>query len=326
MTATFDFSALTPDLILDACQQYGFYAESGLLALNSYENRVYQFKADDGQRYVVKFYRPQRWSHAQIQEEHQFAFELEQAEIPVVPPIKVAGESVLPFQGFHLAIFPSRGGRTLELDDPEQLAQLGRFLGQMHQVGLSKPFIHRQTLTVDSHLIQSRDFLLNFSGLPPHQHDSLRDILNQLIGLCQQQFKPKRTLRTHGDCHLGNLFFNQQPFFVDLDDCMQAPAMQDLWMLLGAEAPEQQLNLDILLDEYQNFCDFSHSELALIEPLRAMRQVHYMAWLARRWPDPAFPLHFPWFNSDNYWQQQKVILQQQIFRLQEPPLQLHPNW
>lgn len=326
MTAPFDFSTLTPDLILDACQHYGFYAESGLLALNSYENRVYQFKADDGKRYVVKFYRPERWTKEQIQEEHQFAFELVEAEIPVVAPIQVDGESVLPYQGFQFGIFPSRGGRTLELDDPEQMAQLGRFLGQLHQIGQAKPFVHRNKLSLDSHLRQSSDFLLQFDGLPAHHADDLRQIFTQLFTLCQTLYRPQKNIRVHGDCHLGNLFFNEQPFFVDLDDCMQAPAMQDLWMLLGAEAQEQQLNLATLMDEYQNFCDFSYSELALIEPLRAMRQVHYMAWLAKRWGDPAFPLHFPWFNSENYWQQQKVILQQQIFRLQEPALSAYPNW
>ena len=164
------------------------------------------------------------------------------------------------------------------------------------------------------------------SGLPAHHADDLRQIFTQIFTLCQTLYRPQKNIRVHGDCHLGNLFFNEQPFFVDLDDCMQAPAMQDLWMLLGAEAQEQQLNLATLMDEYQNFCDFSYSELALIEPLRAMRQVHYMAWLAKRWGDPAFPLHFPWFNSENYWQQQKVILQQQIFRLQEPALSAYPNW
>jgi len=324
MAAAFDFSELSPDLILDACQHYGFYAESGLLALNSYENRVYQFKADDGQRYVVKFYRPQRWSTAQILEEHQFAFELAEAEIPVVAPLKVEGQSLLPYQGYQFAVFPSRGGRALEIDDDEQLCQLGRFLGQLHQLGGAKDFLHRPKLSVQDFISDSRSVLLQQGQFSAHTGQQLEQLLQQIELLCQQQYQPKRTIRCHGDCHPGNLFYHQQPFFVDLDDCRQAPAIQDLWMLLGGEAPEQRLRLELLLDEYQQFCDFDFAELKLIEALRAMRMVHYMAWLARRWVDPAFPLHFPWFNTEAYWQQQLVVLQEQIWRLQQPALQMHP--
>lgn len=324
MAAAFDFSELSPDLILDACQHYGFYAESGLLALNSYENRVYQFKADDGERYVVKFYRPQRWSAAQILEEHQFAFELLDAEIPVVAPLKVDGESLLPFMGYQFAIFPSRGGRALEADDDEQLCQLGRFLGQLHQLGSARPFLARPTLSVQEFISDSHQFLISSGHLSPHIAQQLSPLLLELEQLCHQQFQPTQLIRTHGDCHLGNLFFNQQPFFVDLDDCRQAPAMQDLWMMLGGEASEQRYKLELLLEEYQQFCDFDFSQLQLIESLRTMRMVHYMAWLARRWSDPAFPLHFPWFNTDAYWQQQLVVLQNQSLRMQQPPLRLHP--
>lgn len=324
MSAAFDFSELSPDVILDACQHYGFYAESGLLALNSYENRVYQFKADDGQRYVVKFYRPQRWSQAQILEEHQFAFELAAAEIPVVAPLLIDGQSLLPFKGYHFAVFPSRGGRALELDDDEQLCQLGRFLGQLHQLGSAKAFVHRPTLSVQAFISDSRSYLLQHGEFSNHTGQQLDQLLQQIELLCQQQFKPKNTIRCHGDCHPGNLFYHQQPFFVDLDDCRQAPAIQDLWMMLGGEIPEQRLRLELLLEEYQQFCDFDFAELKLIEALRAMRMVHYMAWLARRWTDPAFPLHFPWFNTEGYWQQQLVVLHDQIHRLQQPPLQMYP--
>jgi Ser/Thr protein kinase RdoA (MazF antagonist) len=149
-------------------------------------------------------------------------------------------------------------------------------------------------------------------------------LLLKLEQLCQQQYRPTQLIRTHGDCHPGNLFFNQQPFFVDLDDCRQAPAIQDLWMMLGGDPSEQRYKLELLLEEYQQFCDFDLSQLQLIESLRTMRMVHYMAWLARRWSDPAFPLHFPWFNTDAYWQQQLVVLQNQSLRMQQPPLRLHP--
>lgn len=324
MTAAFDFAELTPDLILDACQHYGFYAESGLLPLNSYENRVYQFKAEDGQRYVVKIYRPQRWSSAQIAEEHQFAFELAAAEIPVVAPLSRDGQSVLPYQGYLFAIFPSRGGRTFEPDDDEQLAQLGRFLGQLHQVGAQQKFLHRPTLSVQEFLQDSTEFLQQQAGLMPAIQQQLTPLLTEITQLCQQQYQPKHNIRCHGDCHLGNLFYDRQPFFVDLDDCRQAPAMQDLWMLLGGEPDEQRLRLSMILDEYQQFADFDPRQLALIEPLRAMRMVHYMAWLARRWEDPAFPLHFPWFQTESYWQQQFASLREQIQRLQQPVLRLYP--
>jgi len=324
MTAAFDFTDLTPDLILDACQHYGFYAESGLLALNSYENRVYQFKADDQQRYVVKIYRPQRWSTAQIQEEHQFAFELAAAEIPVVAPLRRDGQSVLPYQGYQFAIFPSRGGRALEPDNDDQLAQLGSFLGQLHLVGGKQAFTHRPTLSIQHFLTDSTEFLLHQAGLMPAIQRQLAPLLTELNTLCQQLYQPARLIRCHGDCHLGNLFYDRQAFFVDLDDCRQAPAIQDLWMLLGGEQAEQRLRLELLLDEYQQFADFDSGQLALIEPLRAMRMVHYMAWLARRWTDPAFPLHFPWFNTDSYWQQQVASLREQLLRLQQQVLRLYP--
>jgi len=306
MTAAFDFTDLTPDLILDACQHYGFYAESGLLALNSYENRVYQFKADDQQRYVVKIYRPQRWSTAQIQEEHQFAFELAAAEIPVVAPLCRDGQSVL------------------EPENDDQLAQLGSFLGQLHLVGAKQAFVHRPTLSIQQFLTDSTEFLLHQAGLMPAIQQQLAPLLAEISLLCQQQYQPTRLIRCHGDCHLGNLFYDRQAFFVDLDDCRQAPAIQDLWMLLGGDQAEQRLRLELLLDEYQQFADFDSAQLALIEPLRAMRMVHYMAWLARRWTDPAFPLHFPWFNSDSYWQQQFASLREQLLRLQQPVLRLYP--
>lgn len=315
MTSAVDFAELTPDLILDACQHYGFYAESGLLALNSYENRVYQFKADDQQRYVVKIYRPQRWSTAQIQEEHQFALELKAAEIPIVAPLSRDGETLLHYQGYQFAIFPSRGGRALEVDDDDQLAQLGSFLGQLHACGASKPFQHRPTLSVQESMCDSIAVILQYQGCNPSLRQRWQPLLQELLQLCQQLYQPKTLIRCHGDCHLGNLFYDQRVFFVDLDDCRQAPAIQDLWMLLGEDLAEQQLRLSILLDEYQQFADFDTHQLKLIEPLRTMRMVHYIAWLIRRWSDPAFPMHFPWFNTEHYWELQYANLMEQKQKL-----------
>ncbi|MDP2716980.1 serine/threonine protein kinase [Rheinheimera sp.] len=331
MTA-FDFSTLQPDLIIDALQQLGLDVSSGLLALNSYENRVYQFSAYRAdalrpEKFVVKFYRPQRWTALQLQEEHDFAFELAAADIPVVAPLKIAGQSLLQYGGYHFAVFPSRGGRTLEIDNDEQLAMLGRFLGRMHQVGKAKAFTQRPAFSVQSHLLQSREVLHALEFIPPYLRPAFDTALNQVIELAAQQYQPSQLIRLHGDCHAGNLFYvDEGPFFVDLDDCRSGPAIQDIWMMLSGERLQQRDTLELMLEEYEQYCEFDPAELKLIEPLRAMRMVHYMAWLARRWQDPAFPMNFPWFATDKYWEQQCVALKEQLFCLQQAPLSLVPYY
>ncbi|MGP9802753.1 serine/threonine protein kinase [Rheinheimera sp. NSM] len=331
MTA-FDFSTLQPDLIIDALQQLGLDVSSGLLALNSYENRVYQFSAYRAdalrpEKFVVKFYRPQRWSALQLQEEHDFAFELAAADIPVVAPLKIAGQSLLQYGGYHFALFPSRGGRTLEIDNDDQLAMLGRFLGRMHQVGKAKAFAQRPAFSVESHLLQSRDVLHALEFIPAYLRPAFDTALNQVIELAAQQYRPGQLIRLHGDCHAGNLFYvDEGPFFVDLDDCRSGPAIQDIWMMLSGDRLQQRDTLELMLEEYEQYCEFDPAELKLIEPLRAMRMVHYMAWLARRWQDPAFPMNFPWFATDKYWEQQCVALKEQLFCLQQAPLSLVPYY
>lgn len=331
MTA-FDFSGLQPDFIIDALQQLGLDISSGLTALNSYENRVYQFSAWQGdaaqpQKYVVKFYRPQRWSAAQLQEEHDFAFELAAADIPVVAPLQLEGQSLLQYGGYYLALFPSRGGRTLEIDNDEQLAMLGRFLGRLHQVGKARAFAHRPAFSVESHLQQSREVLQALALIPAYLRPAFDTALDQVIAECARQYQPKQLIRLHGDCHAGNLFYTREgPFFVDLDDCRSGPAIQDLWMMLSGDRHQQRDTLELMLEEYEQYCDFDPAELKLIEPLRAMRMVHYMAWLARRWQDPAFPMNFPWFATDKYWEQQCLALKEQLFLLQQPPLSLVPDY
>ncbi|MDX1392686.1 MAG: serine/threonine protein kinase [Rheinheimera sp.] len=328
----FDFATLQPELMLDALQQLGLDVSSGLLALNSYENRVYQFSAYQNnalrpEKFVVKFYRPQRWTEMQLHEEHDFAFELAAADIPVVAPLRFNGQSLLQFAGFHFAVFPSRGGRTLEVDNDEQLAHLGRFLGRMHQVGKAGSFMQRPAFSVDSHLLQSRDTLLQLEFIPPYLRAAFTSALDQVITLCQQQYKPQQLIRLHGDCHAGNLFYTEQgPFFVDLDDCRSGPAIQDIWMMLSGERQQQRDTLELMLEEYEQYCEFDPAELKLIEPLRAMRMVHYMAWLARRWQDPAFVLNFPWFATDKYWEQQCLALKEQLYQLQQPALSLVPDY
>lgn len=328
----FDFSTLQPELILDALHHYGLDVSSGLLALNSYENRVYQFSAYrdnavSAARYVVKFYRPQRWSLAQIQEEHQFAFELQANEVPVVAPLCFDGESVLPFQGFYFAVYPSRGGRTLEIDNDDQLALLARFLGRLHQVGRQQVFQARPQLSIDSHLRHSQQVLAALPLIPSYLRPAFDSALQQVIAEASRQYQPKTVIRLHGDCHAGNLFYNgESPFFVDLDDCRSGPAMQDLWMMLNGDRQQQRDTLELMLEEYEQYCDFDRTELKLIEPLRAMRMIHYMAWLAQRWQDQAFVMNFPWFATDKYWEQQCLALKEQLALLQQPPLSLVPDY
>lgn len=331
MTA-FDFATLQPDLIIDALQQLGIDVSSGLLALNSYENRVYQFSAYcnnelQPRKLVVKFYRPQRWTAAQLQEEHDFAFELAAADIPIVAPLRLPQNSLHQFAGYHFAVFPSRGGRTLETDNDDQLAMLGRFLGRLHQVGNANSFSHRPSFSVESHLIQSQQTLAETDFIPSYLKPAFNSALQHVIELTTTQYQPTQLIRLHGDCHAGNLFYiDQGPFFVDLDDCRMGPPMQDLWMMLSGDRREQRETLELLLEEYEQHFEFDPAQLRLIEPLRAMRMVHYMAWIARRWQDPAFPMNFPWFATDKYWEQQCLALKEQLFMLQQAPLSLVPTY
>ncbi|MCK8119685.1 serine/threonine protein kinase [Pseudoalteromonas sp. Angola-30] len=321
----FSFEDLTPDLILDAIESVGIYAESGLLALNSYENRVYQFKAEDGLRYVVKFYRPERWSKAQIQEEHDFAFELAEAEVPVVAPIKHNGESLFEHQGYVFVLFPSVGGRQFEVDNLDQLDVMGRLIGRMHQVAKSKPFEHRPTFSCEEYLHTAKVHLQKSNLVPMGISTAFYTILDLVIEQAQAQYKNVQGIRLHGDCHAGNILWaGEALMFVDLDDARQGPAIQDLWMMLSGDRQTQLLQLDTLVNAYEEFCDFDHTQLKLIEPLRAMRIIHYMGWVAKRWSDPAFVRNFSWFAEDKYWEQQILALKEQFAALQEAPLKLLP--
>ncbi|WP_289107881.1 serine/threonine protein kinase [uncultured Pseudoalteromonas sp.] len=321
----FSFEGLTPDLILDAIESVGIYAESGLLALNSYENRVYQFKAEDGLRYVVKFYRPERWSKAQIQEEHDFAFELAEAEVPVVAPIKHNGESLFEHQGYVFVLFPSVGGRQFEVDNLDQLDVMGRLIGRMHQVAKSKAFEHRPTFSCEEYLHTAKVHLQKSNLVPMGISTAFYTILDLVIEQAQTQYKNVQGIRLHGDCHAGNILWaGEALMFVDLDDARQGPAIQDLWMMLSGDRQTQLLQLDTLVNAYEEFCDFDHTQLKLIEPLRAMRIIHYMGWVAKRWSDPAFVRNFSWFAEDKYWEQQILALKEQFAALQEAPLKLLP--
>ncbi|GGW80322.1 serine/threonine protein kinase [Alteromonas halophila] len=325
----FAFSGLGPGMILDALEHCGIFPESGLLPLNSYENRVYQFVADDGRRLVVKFYRPLRWSDAQINEEHQFARELADADIPVVAPLEIDGAMLHHWQGYRFAVFVSVGGRQFENDNLDQLEWMGRFIGRIHRVAQSRPFSERPSITTADFLDASRGTLEDSQLIPDQLKTAFFAILDPVIDCARAQYTDYRPIRLHGDCHPGNILWRDGPTFVDLDDCRMGPAIQDLWMMISGDRQQQLLQLDTLLEAYEEFQPFDSRELALIEPLRAMRMVHYMAWLSRRWEDPAFPRAFPWFAEDKYWENQILALKEQRSALDEPPLSLSPqggNW
>lgn len=322
--STFNFSQLSPDLILDAIESVGLRVDSGLLALNSYENRVYQFIANETERYVVKFYRPQRWTQAQLEEEHSFAIELAGHDVPVVAPLEYSGQSLLSYQDYHFAIYPSVGGRQFEVDNLDQLEWMGRFIGRIHQIAKSQSFTYRPQFSVQSHLFQPAKELAEFGLVPEQLKTAFFTILEQVVEEASSQFHCDDSMRLHGDCHPGNILWREGPTFVDLDDCRSGPAIQDLWMMLSGDRHQQTLQMDTMVEAYSEFCDFDHKQLLLIEPLRAMRMVHYMAWLSKRWQDPAFPQAFPWFADPKYWEQQILSLKEQLSALREPSISLIP--
>ncbi|MCU5773471.1 serine/threonine protein kinase [Erwiniaceae bacterium BAC15a-03b] len=321
----FNFQTLNPDAIVDALWDTGLRVESGLTALNSYENRVYQFSDEDKKRYVVKFYRPQRWTAAQIDEEHQFSVELLADEVPIAAPLLLQGKMLHQHEGFYFAIFPSLGGRQYETDNYDHMEWVGRFLGRIHQTGKKQLFAERPTIGLQEYIVEPRQTLENSSLIPAKLKIRLLQSLDRLSNTLQKCWHNNWTpLRLHGDCHPGNILWRDGPLFVDLDDARNGPAVQDLWMLINGDRQEQRLQWDILLEAYNEFSDFDAHELSLIEPLRAMRMVYYLAWIVRRWQDPAFPRSFPWMTDEDFWRRQISIFDEQDKLLQEPPLQLMP--
>jgi Ser/Thr protein kinase RdoA (MazF antagonist) len=320
------YAELDPATILDAVEGAGLHPSGHTLALNSYENRVYQVGIEDDRPVVVKFYRPGRWSDEAILEEHGFSLDLAAADIPVVAPLEVDGATLLWCRDFRYAVYPSVGGRWPELDTQEDRAVIGRCLGRLHALGASARFEARPTLDPDRMGWESRDWLLEHGWLPPHLEHAYESLTDDLLSAVEERFQlagELPVLRIHGDCHPGNiLWWEGGPLFVDLDDCVTGPAIQDLWMLLSGERDEMRLQLSDLLEGYAGFADFDARALWLIEPLRTLRLIHYAAWLARRWHDPAFPRAFPWFEDARYWEEHILSLREQAALIQEGPLEL----
>lgn len=331
------YAGLTPALVLDALDSVCHRGDGRLLQLNSYENRVFQAFLEDGTVVVAKFYRPGRWSDAQILEEHHFSAELAAAEIPVVAPISLRADESMelhprlsgelstlatidgPKGPFRFALTPRRSGRPPHLEAADQLSWIGRFIGRMHAIGAQSVFRHRLTLTVSEFGWAARDWLWEQGVVPPDAATTWKMVVDEALNRVDEAFErasPIRLLRLHGDCHVGNLLWTDAgPHFVDLDDALNGPAMQDLWMLLPSEAAAARASLHALLSGYESFADFDDRELKLIEPLRTLRLIHHSAWLAKRWSDPAFPVAFPWFGGAAYWQQQTQILREQLTTL-----------
>jgi len=319
------FSSLTPDIVLDALDSVGLHGDGRLLALNSYENRVYQLGMEDGPPLVAKFYRPERWSDAAILEEHAFVATLAEREIPVVPALVIQDRTLHTFNGFRFALFARHGGRAPELDRRDTLEWMGRFIGRIHAVGALETYRHRPALDIQSFGVEPGEYLLAHDFIPAELLDVYRGVAAlALDGVrrCFDRAGDVKTLRLHGDCHVGNVLWTDAgPHFVDFDDSRMGPAIQDLWMLLSGERAEQTRQFGDLLAGYEDFYDFNPREMHLLEALRTLRLIHYSAWIARRWDDAAFPVAFPWFNTQRYWQDRILELREQIALMDEPPLQ-----
>jgi len=336
------YAGLGPEVVLDALDAVGLRADGRLLQLNSYENRVFQVFLESGEAVVAKFYRPGRWSDAQILEEHTFACELAAEEVPVLAPMELAPDPsslyaastsltgptlasiATPAGAYRFSVTPRRAGRAPELEDPAVLEWIGRFVGRIHAVGRTRRFETRWRIDLATLGTGARDWLLAADLIPPDALGAWHTTVDTALEMVQRAFaqcEPLATLRLHGDCHPGNILWSPAgPHFVDLDDTATGPAIQDLWMLLAGNRAEMSRQLGAVLDGYEQFSAFDRDELRLIEPLRTLRMIHHSAWIARRWNDPAFPVAFPWFESPAYWAEQTTRLREQLEAMTEPAL------
>ncbi len=318
------FDGLDPGAVFAAAESIGLQPSGRLFALNSYENRVYQLGDDDGALWVLKFYRPARWSDAQIGEEHSFTLELAAAELPVAAPIERDGVTLFKHQRLRFAAFPYLAGRAPELDDNATLTLLGRTLARIHAIGRRTPFRHRPSLTLDRLGVQARATVQRSGFVPDAIEEQYARVSEQVIGRvrqCFENFGSMPNLRIHGDCHAGNILWRESgPLFVDLDDCMSGPRIQDLWMFLSGDAASQQSAWAAVMEGYELFGEFDYAELTLVEALRSLRILHHAAWIASRWDDPAFPRAFPWFGDSRFWERHISDLFEQLAAMDDPPI------
>jgi Ser/Thr protein kinase RdoA (MazF antagonist) len=319
-----DYTGLMPDTVLAAIDSLGYETTGRQLALNSYENRVYRCELEQGNAVVAKFYRPGRWSDDAILEEHQFARMLAEDEIPVVAPIHREGRTLFTFEGYRFALFPLRGGRWPDLESRQDRNWMGRYIARIHNAGRQHPFRFRPEINIKTMTADPAEFLQQQAFIPVHLEQAYETLVADCISAIHAAFERAgkyARIRLHGDCHRGNVLWTDEgPHFVDLDDCCTGPAIQDLWMLLSGDREEMTEQLCDVLEGYEAFAVFNSNELFIIEALRCMRMIHYAAWLARRWDDPAFPYAFPWFNTNQYWEQHILELREQFAKLQEPAL------
>lgn len=326
--AAHPYAELTPDLVMNAIESLGYQCDARILMLNSYENRVYQIGIEEGEPLVGKFYRPGRWSDEQILEEHRFTRELAELEITAVPPLELpSGNTLEYYEGYRFALYARYGGRAPDLEATANLPILGRYLARIHAAGASAPFRYRPEFSIESFGTESREFLLGHDFIPDELVAAYDSLTQALLERIEQRFRetPRfERIRLHGDCHRGNVLWRDEiPHFVDFDDARSGPAIQDLWMLLSGEREERQIQLRKIVDGYEEFYRFNPVELNLVEALRTLRMMHYAAWIARRWEDPAFPAAFPFFNSMRYWSNHVLELREQLAELDEPPLELY---
>ena len=320
------FSQLSPDLVVDAIESVGYVSDLRIFPLNSYENRVYQVGIEDAQPIIAKFYRPGRWSDLQILEEHEFSLSLSNLEIPVISPLSSRdGQTLLFYQNYRFALYPRRGGYAPDLSDLDTLFTLGQHIGRIHKLGMAKDFHRRPSISLETFGANSRDYLLSNNFIPASLIDAYSSLAEDILKLLAEKINEVDFLpiRLHGDCHPGNIL--QRPdslYLVDLDDSRSGPAIQDLWMLLSGNRAQKETQIEAILEGYEEFCEFNYAELKLIEAFRTLRILHYSGWLAKRWQDPAFPLAFPWFNTERYWAEHILELREQFAALNEPPLSM----
>ena len=320
-----DFAKLTPDMVLDAIESLGYISDLRVFALNSYENRVYQVGIEGKDPIIAKFYRPHRWSNDQILEEHKFSLTLSELEIPVIPPLQIDGKSLFEFNDYRFSIYPRKGGYAPELEDLDTLYTLGQHIGRIHALGKSSPFTYRPELNIQSFGHHSQQFLLNNNFIPSSLTESYESLSIHLLDKVSAVFEGTNfeTIALHGDCHPGNILSRPDSLYiVDMDDARNGPAMQDIWMLLSGDTEQKRSQLSNIIEGYEEFCEFNYGEFRLIESLRTLRLIHYAAWLAKRWEDPAFPMAFPWFNTERYWAEHILELREQMAALDEPTLSL----